>query len=347
MISLEEAGRWFLRSGIQEASGGVARYYRIDTASNARVSTEITGYACSALLFLARRTGDEAYRDAAVRAGRFLTRCAWDANTGAFPFEVPADRDALAFFFDSGIIVRGLMALWRATGDPEFEDTARACAVSMSHFEDGWCWHPIVRLPDKRPVPYEPRWSRQPGCYQLKAALGWLETGDTERYEAMLQFALRDHPRFLPGSLDPALVMDRLHAYCYFLVGLLPVVDRPDCARALEEGIVRAGGLLREIRPVFERSDVNAQLLRVRLYADRLGVVPLDIEAAAEEAAALSRFQISSDDPRIDGAVAFGSRGGTLLPFANPVSTAFGAHVSELWRDHQAGCLDADWRNLV
>ena len=66
------AGRWFLRSGIQEASGGVARYYRSDVGKNARISTEITGYAVSTLLYLAERTGDDSYTEAAVRAARFL-----------------------------------------------------------------------------------------------------------------------------------------------------------------------------------------------------------------------------------------------------------------------------------
>src|ERR1039457_5488621 len=60
---LGRAGRWFLRSGIQEANGGVARHYRSDLGQNARVSTEITGYAVSTLLYLAERTGDGNYTD--------------------------------------------------------------------------------------------------------------------------------------------------------------------------------------------------------------------------------------------------------------------------------------------
>jgi hypothetical protein len=69
---LEAAGRWFLRSGIQEASGGVARYYRSDLRQNAAISTEITGYAVSALLFFHGRTGQSEYLEAALQAARFL-----------------------------------------------------------------------------------------------------------------------------------------------------------------------------------------------------------------------------------------------------------------------------------
>ena len=45
---LDRAGLWLLQSGIQEAGGGVARYYLADKRENRAVSTEITGYAVSA-----------------------------------------------------------------------------------------------------------------------------------------------------------------------------------------------------------------------------------------------------------------------------------------------------------
>src|SRR5436190_8258430 len=77
LTRLEQAGQWFLHSGIQESSGGVARYYRVDQQHNLPVSTEITGYAISALIELYQRTKREEYLDAAERAGRYL-QVAWD-----------------------------------------------------------------------------------------------------------------------------------------------------------------------------------------------------------------------------------------------------------------------------
>ena len=130
---IETAGRWFLQSGIQEASGGVARYYRSDLRANARVSTEITGYAVSALLFLHQRTGDPAYLDAGLRAARFLTRQAWDVRLGTFPFELNgALGSSYAYFFDCGIIVRGLLYAWRVTGDSEFRSAAITCGDALA-----------------------------------------------------------------------------------------------------------------------------------------------------------------------------------------------------------------------
>ncbi|HEV2688114.1 MAG TPA: hypothetical protein VGV35_06155, partial [Bryobacteraceae bacterium] len=266
---LERAGRWFLYSGIQDAGGGVARYYRSDVRQNARVSTEITGYAVSAVLFLHQRTGQQDLLDAALRAARFLTRHAWDARLAAFPFEHSVNGDQsgpLAYFFDSGIIVRGLLGAWRATREVEFRDTAIAAGRAMlADFRGGEAIHPILELPAKRALAYEPRWSASPGCYQLKAAMAWYDlfetTGEMEflrAYETALDAALANEHDFLPGETNREKVMDRLHAYLYFLEGLLPALNRSECAQAFHSGLERVATYLREIAPLFARSDVYA-----------------------------------------------------------------------------------------
>jgi hypothetical protein len=342
---LDRAGRWFLASGIQEESGGVARYYRSDLERNAPVSTEITGYAVSALLYLHHLDGAPEYMEAAVRAARFLTRSAWNSAVSAFPFEPFSE---LAYFFDTGIIIRALARLWRDTRDPEALDTAHASARAMSaDFAAGGRFHPILSLPAKQPLAYDHRWSRHPGCYQLKAALAWLELDNAAPYEEALAGSLAGEASFLPGDADKERVMDRLHAYCYFLEGLLPRVGRPECARALARGIGRVAALLAEIAPVFARSDVYAQLLRVRLHADLLGALPLDRAAAQKEAAAIAAFQCADPDPRMDGGFWFGRKRGEFLPYVNPVSTAFCVQALAMWCAYREGRLDPDWRALI
>ena len=248
----------------------MARYYRSDSATNAAVSTEITGYAASALVYLHARTGKQEYLDAAVRAARCLTHEVWDSAASTFPFEPGSDR---AYFFDIGIIVRGLLAVWRATGEDEFRSRAQEATLSLAFdFLGDGSFHPVISLPDKQPLPEEPRWSRKPGCYQLKSALAWREIGDPharQLFDAAVSFALAKHETFLAEEKDREKLMDRLHAYCYFLEALLFTSDNRD---ALAWGIERVGQLLREIAPAFERSDVNAQLLRVRLVAHHLGL---------------------------------------------------------------------------
>src|SRR5580700_2501839 len=208
---LRSAGQWLAHSGIQLPNGGVARYYRADLRSNAGVSTEITGYALSAFVFLHSATGGDGYLNRARAAARFLACVAWNPRSGVMPFEL--EPAALTYFFDCGIIVRGLLALWRVTREQELLDVAAAIGESMARDfarDDGQYW-PILSLPDKRPLEMDSlRWSRSAGCYQLKAAMAWRELADAtgdgqfeDRYQGALENALATHEAFLPGHTDP------------------------------------------------------------------------------------------------------------------------------------------------
>jgi hypothetical protein len=182
----------------------------------------------------------------------------------------------------------------------------------------------------------------------LKSALAWREIGDPharQMFDASVAFALAGHENFLEEEKDREKVMDRLHAYSYFLEALLFTESNRE---ALAWGIEHAGRLLREIGPSFERSDVNAQLLRVRLIAHHLGMVPLDENAARDEALHAASFQaLDATDVRLRGGFWFGRKGTQMLPFSNPVSTAFCLQALDLWQDHQAGRWSFELPQLI
>ncbi len=346
------AGEWYVRSGIQHPNGGVARYYFSDRKHNAPLTTEITAYCASALVSLSKHAPESRYLDAAIDAGSYLVK-GWNAECSAMPFECEGDGSKFSYFFDNGIIVRGLLTVWREFGKQEFLDTALRCGDSMMRdFANHTYFNPILELPGKSPVACEPgRWSRSSGCYQLKAALGWYELWEITHddrylacYRQLLEASLASHASFLPGCDTDIPVMDRLHAYSYFLEGLLPVVDRPAVADALADGIDRVNGFVRKLSPLFLRSDVVAQLLRVRLFADQYGVLLLDEDAAEREVATLRSFQSHDADRRLQGGFWFGKKNGEMLPFMNPVSTAFCSQALEMW--NQRGQM-LDWRTLV
>jgi hypothetical protein len=220
-------------------------------------------------------------------------------------------------------------------------DVALALGEAMKQdFAAATGFHPVLTLPEKAPLEREPeRWSRSTGCYQLKAAMAWWElaeaTGESrfrEPYQQLLEESLRNYGSFLPGHGRRARVMDRLHAFAYFLEGLLPRTDDRRCSTALCDGIGRLAFYLRDIAPEFERSDVYAQLLRIRLYADWAGVAPLDLAGAEFEAQQLAAFQVIDADPRLNGGFRFGRAAEEWLPYVNPVSAAFAMQALELWR---------------
>jgi hypothetical protein len=353
---------WFLQSGIIEPTNGVARYHFADRRQNAPVSTEITGYVVSALLDLAKRSGSlHALRQAAA-CGDYLAFSAWSVETKSMPFEpispvlgAEAQNAGFTYFFDCGIIARALLRLGKVTGRDEFLYSAGIIADSMTRdfpCESGG-YHPILSLPTRRPLDHGPRWSTAPGCYHLKAAMAWWELADAgeesfrAHYEKQLAYSLATFRDFFCCLVEPDDIMDRLHAFGYFLEGLLPVADRPEVRQALHEGIQTMATFLREVRHQFERSDVCAQLLRARLFAAGLGVVALDAESATEEAQWANEYCGSSEIPMERG-FWFGRRRGQLTVHVNPVSTAFCAQALAMWQDFQKnGTLPTDYTELV
>jgi hypothetical protein len=341
-FSLARAGRWLLDSGIQGPSGGVARYYRSEIGKNKPVSSEITGYHASALVYLFQITGDEKYLERAGKTVNFLIDNVWNEQLQTFPFEHPSPSSESrhhSYFFDCGIIIRGLLAVWRHTRDPRLLEVASAAAHGMiADFHAGPDYHPILDLPAKEPLPRTEHWSRTPGCYQLKAALAWREVAEAaqdktlrDAYLGMVDSALATHADYLAGAVNEHQVMDRLHPYAYFLEGLTPLLHRPDCAEVYLQGMSSISLRLNAIAPSFARSDVYAQLLRARVYGAK--TVGIDLAAAGEEAEALLGYQVMSEDPRIDGGFYFGQRHGEMSPHVNPVSTVFALQALEMWRE--------------
>jgi uncharacterized protein YyaL (SSP411 family) len=321
-LQLRAAGHWLARSGIQLPNGGVARYHLADAGLNQNISTEITGYAVSALVLAYGATQDQEFLDAAIRSAHFLTRVAWDAPNAVMPFEI--DPAALSYFFDCGIIARGLLALWGITGECELVDVAQAIGHSMARdfsLGDG-IFSPVLSLPDKTALAPDPvRWSRNPGCYQLKSAVAWRElatiTGDaawSELYARALDAALASHESYLSGHTDPHQAMDRLHPYLYFLEALLPHAAHADVVR---DGATRVCDSFYQLAPRFERADAAAQLLRIQCAA----AFPESDRAAT--AARVRLFQ------RYDGGYYFGRKAGQWIPHISPVPTAFAMQALE------------------
>lgn len=344
---MQRAGQWLLESGIQAENGGVARYYRTDNAQYLPHSTEITGYALSGFCYLFELTGDERYLEAAKRSARFLTDFAWDPESKTMPFELEGGR-RFSYFFDCGIVSRGLLWLWRLNRDEKCLHVARAVGESMERdFRGLTSFHPIIWLPCKSPEPYAIWWSKMPGAFQLKSALAWLdlagETGEANfagLFDEMLLFALRRYSETLDNEQDRPKLMDRLHAWAYFLEGLQPVRKRPEVAKTIPGALDRAEKLRDELQGEFLRSDVCSQLLRVCLLQGG--------QASAAERERIESFQVETSDVRLSGGFGFGRRNSEATPHANPVSTVFAIQALEMARQAAEGKLrEFDWRKLI
>ena len=336
VYSLERAGRWFLDSGIQEPSGGVARFYLADSEKNKPVSTEITGYAASALAFLYCITKEDAYLDAARRAAHFLTDQAWDPALSIFPYEHSHSpiwlTSSIPALLCAGCLPCGASPGSRNCSMSRLRRHRECCGISTR----GATSIPSSNCPRRRLAIAIVTGLVPLRCYQAKSALAWREvaeiTGEASMraaYFEMIAVSLEPSRDFLPGTDERPRVMDRLHAASYFLEALSPVLDRDDSVAAYRYTMDRITLYLRNIAPEFARSDVYAQLLRARIYA--AAVIPIDRDLAREEAEALAVFQ------RPDGGFWFGRRAGQMIPHVNPVSTAFAIQALEVWQALESG----------
>ena len=102
-----------------------------------------------------------------------------------------------------------------------------------------------------------------------------------------------------------------------------------------------------EIGPEFQRSDVLAQLLRLRFYADTFGVLEIDRATVESEVAALIEFQQQSSDPRADGGFAFARRGTELVHHINPLSTVLALQALTMWESAEQGAFRDPWNVLL
>lgn len=338
------AGHWLLHSGIQAPDGGVARYRLTNSGQNLPASTEITGYAVAACCYLFEQTGQEQYLAAARRSGDFLTHTAWDPESRSMPFEIHQGA-RYSYFFDCGIIARGLLWLHRLTGEEIYLSRARDVGQAMERdFASMRGFHPIVLLPCKSPEEYANWWSRMPGAFQLKAALAWRDLGETlnephflDLYDRVLHFSLERYSETLDNETDEPKKMDRLHAWAYFLEGLQPETHRESIQYLLKSALAHGEQLREQLAPQFLRSDVCAQLLRIKLLA---GGRPNDGELIRIES-----FQYQSEDPTLDGGFGFGRRDGAMTPHVNPVSTIFCLQALDYAAKN--GPSSGDWRKLI
>jgi hypothetical protein len=342
--SVAQAGEWILHSGIQSPDGAVARYRLTDTSQNLPASTEITGYALAGLCYLFEESGDQRFLDAARLSANYLTHKAWDPEARSMPFELsPSGR--YSYFFDCGIITRSLLWFYRLTGEEIYLTRARDIGTSMQRdFASLTAFHPIVLLPCKSPAPYEIWWSKTPGAFQLKAALAWRDLGETlsdqrflNLYDQLLHFSLEHYSETLDNETEELKKMDRLHAWAYFLEGLQPVSDRESIQFLIRSALAHGESLREKLAPQFLRSDVCAQLLRIKLLAGGT--------ASEAELIRIESFQYQSADPSLHGGFGFGRRNGELTPHVNPVSTIF--CLQALLFAAKNGKDIADWRKLI
>ena len=204
--------RWLTRSGIQDESGGLARYYRAPEDKYEGISTAATGFFISGLLRCAEYPQESPPKQAAA-AGRILVEKAFDMEAELFLANLEPTEDKprkWAYFFDCLIAIRALIDLWGATKNSAYLECAEKCGIGIKRNlsrMDG-SFFPVHDIARDMPYEADEPWSLQAQVYHLKAMPIFLElTEATGLYEfkalgeELLKWTLNQDFHFGPGTV--------------------------------------------------------------------------------------------------------------------------------------------------
>lgn len=355
------AAEWLVGSGVQVMSDnplhhqGFASWYEADTQSMPYVYSEITGYLVTQMCDLYDQTGDQRFLASATGAADWLLRTVHEPTGGfrcLFPlkpsrFDYKYDQ---IYVFDTGVIISGLVNVYRASNQDRFLKAAIKAAdwiIEQAQKESGG-FYPVYDLEKQSFIENDSEWSLCSGSYHTKVAIGLVNlyqaTNDAKYREAAIKacdFALtfqQTDGRFIsfPGEGGT-----NSHPHSYSAEGLWvvgKVLGREDYLQASAKAAdwllswqSVEGYIPRHFHngePLYnERVDILAQALRLASIHLAEGRLP-DTEAVRAKleklVTVIIRNQATSDDSRINGGFYFGRlSSGDVMPHVNVWVTSF------------------------
>jgi hypothetical protein len=339
----EHAAAWLLRSGIQvvssdrDADGGFAAWYDVETGSYPYVYAEISGYLVTAMSWLYQRHSDAAYLASARRAADWLLNSQiYHAASGGFRCLYPLAPSRFdykrnwVYAFDCGVILNGLVSLYRVSGEERYLAAGIRVADWLMHTcqrPDG-SFRPVLDGASGEWIESNDEWSLCSGGYHTKISLGLANVYDVTRLNQYADaavrgcdFALRYQQADGRFVTFPDSGGTNAHPHAYAAEGLWVVgsmFGREDylsasarATRWLFEQQSPDGLVPRHFHNgqghYHERVDILSQALRLAYIHMREGRLPESLHAQTQQLLRLVlRNQAHSVDPRIDGGFYFG-----------------------------------------
>lgn len=188
---VELAKEWLLNSGIQnvgkekEINGGFNSWFNLSEKKYQYIYSEVTGYGISTLIYLnklnlnknfierSKLSADWLIKFAMHESGGIKTRYYYDKNDEQKEFSFD---DGLLFTFDSGMVLYGLIMLYKETKEEKYLNAATKIADFLIKCikKDGFFYAAYNPKRDDY-VDDEKKWSFQSGSFHSKIALGLLE----------------------------------------------------------------------------------------------------------------------------------------------------------------------------
>jgi len=357
---LNKAINWLTRSGIvngdpsqSDTFGSVNSYFDTARRVYAYAYSEITGYALTTFSYLYHLYRDEIFLELANNASKWLKEKAFENRLGGclcrYDHNVRDFMPRRVCSFDNGMILNGLVSVYRITRDPDLIELARKIAdwlVCDMQNEDGTFNVRYVYTRDRPRISntYD-KWSSQSGAFLCKIAIGLLNLYDISGEQLYKEAAIRSGDAALKfqrndGRFITNLLQEHthLHPHSYACEGLLALGNYLHNREYIESAMRGVEWSLRIMNPSYgfpslysphkisrqERNDINAQVIRL-LILSKLnggGTAGLRVTKCVEN---MLQFQMLSSDRRIDGAFKYGfdEEKGIEAPHPNSWVTMF------------------------
>tara|TARA_B100001093_G_C26600642_1_gene915699 strand:+ start:459 stop:959 length:501 start_codon:yes stop_codon:yes gene_type:complete len=134
---IQDGSTWLLKSGIQNIgklnTGAFKAWYNIKNKKYSYLYSEISGYLITHMCFMYEYTNKKVYLNSAIKSANWLIECAQD-QTGGFKCLFLLDKKIKLDFkseqiysFDNGVIINGLVNLYKITKKKKYLDAATQC----------------------------------------------------------------------------------------------------------------------------------------------------------------------------------------------------------------------------
>lgn len=358
---------WLTDSGVQikskdpQEEGGFGSWYDTNIKAWPFIYSEITGYMLTTMCWLYETTGEKKYLDSALKAGHWLLNTTHEPN-GGFHCNHPliAERKEFKrnqqYAFDNGIILNGLVCLYRATKDEVWLASAVTAADWLVNFaqKPNGAFYPVYQMDENKLFESDKDWSTESGSYHAKIAIGLLNLYDVTKKakyktsaEKVCDFAMgcqNGAGRFI-SFMNRGGTNSHPHSYsCEALWVAGKYLNREDYLKSSAKGVEWLLGLQNQEgivprqylddKPVYnERVDVLSQCLRMAVLIKEEGLLNPQLDEKLHKLAAiLPSYQAKTNDIHTNGGFYFGKlSNGTPVFHVNVWVSAFAMQALDLY----------------
>jgi len=182
--ALDNAIDWLISSGIQnkktKLKDSVNAWYDPIKKKYSFVYSEINGYFMTTMVFLYKRTRQKKYLEFGLKSAKWLIKNAQDKN-GGFKCLFVIDKNSKYSFkqnkiysFDNGVILNGLVSLYKVSKKPFLLKSAKKCADWIIKYciDNSSLVKPVYDIEDNKFFDSDKDWSTTSGSYHTKISIG-------------------------------------------------------------------------------------------------------------------------------------------------------------------------------